>query len=118
MVRQPHLNAVRAHAAAENAGVVVICNKLESEIIELDEEKDRFPRRDGYGRTGAESGDPCGIRATEPANLFHGRPQGSAVWTVRVGATAPEAAAVIHRLPEGLYPCRGDWLRGLRCPSW
>ena len=41
----PHLDAVKQFAQAENAGVVAICNKLESEISELGgRRKTRIPR--------------------------------------------------------------------------
>ena len=35
----PHLDAVREFAANENAEVVAICNKLESEISELEDDE-------------------------------------------------------------------------------
>jgi GTP-binding protein YchF len=35
----PHLDRVREISSAENAAVVVICNKLESEIVELDDDE-------------------------------------------------------------------------------
>ena len=40
-------------AEAEGSEVVVVCNKLESEIIELDEDERGIPRRNGNGRAWA-----------------------------------------------------------------
>ena len=46
----PYLDAVRAIAEQDGSIVVPICNKLEAEIAELeDDERDEFLRRDGHG---------------------------------------------------------------------
>ena len=93
----PHLDAVRAHAAAENAGVVVICNKLESEIIELDEEeKIDFLAEMGMEEPGLNRVIRAGYELLNLQTYFTAGPKEVRAWTVRVGATAPEAAAVIH----------------------
>jgi len=93
----PHLDAVLAHAAAENAGVVVICNKLESEIIELDEEeKFDFLAEMGMEEPGLNRVIRAGYELLNLQTYFTAGPKEVRAWTVRVGATAPEAAAVIH----------------------
>ena len=44
----------------------------------------------------AEPRDPRRLQAARPADLLHGRPKEVRAWTVRAGATAPQAAGVIH----------------------
>ncbi len=93
----PHLEAVRAHAAAENAVVVVVCNKLESEIIELDEEeKIDFLAEMGMEEPGLNRVIRAGYDLLNLQTYFTAGPKEVRAWTVRVGATAPEAAATIH----------------------
>jgi GTP-binding protein YchF len=93
----PHLEAVRAHANAENAGVVVICNKLESEIIELDdEEKIDFLAEMGMEEPGLNRVIRAGYDLLNLQTYFTAGPNEVRAWTIRVGSTAPEAAAVIH----------------------
>ena len=93
----PHLEAVRAHAAEENAGVVVICNKLESEIIELDdEEKIDFFAEMGMEEPGLNRVIRAGYELLNLQTYFTAGPQEVRAWTIRVGSNAPEAAGVIH----------------------
>ena len=92
-----HLEAVRAHAAEENAGVVVICNKLESEIIELDdEEKIDFFAEMGMEEPGLNRVIRAGYELLNLQTYFTAGPHEVRAWTIRVGSTAPEAAGVIH----------------------
>ena len=91
------VDAVRARATKENAGVVVICNKLESEIIELDEEeKIDFLGEMGMEEPGLNRVIRAGYELLNLQTYFTAGPNEVRAWTVRVGATAPEAAAVIH----------------------
>lgn len=93
----PYLNAVRTHAQTENAGVVVICNKLESEIIELDdEEKVDFLAEMGMEEPGLNRVIRAGYELLKLQTYFTAGPKEVRAWTIRVGSTAPEAAAVIH----------------------
>jgi GTP-binding protein YchF len=92
-----HLDRVREIAATEGASVVPICNKLESEIAELeDAEKLEFLQdlgmvepgldrviRAGYGLLGLQTYFTAGVKEVR-------------AWTVKIGATAPQAAGVIH----------------------
>ena len=93
----PYLDAVRAHATAENAGVVVICNKLEAEIIELDDdEKIDFLVEMGMEEPGLNRVIRAGYELLNLQTYFTAGPNEVRAWTIRVGSTAPEAAAVIH----------------------
>jgi GTP-binding protein YchF len=93
----PYLDVVNAIAAAENAVVVVICNKLESEIAELpDEERLEFLQELGMEEPGLDRVIRAGYELLHLQTYFTAGVQEVRAWTVKVGATAPEAAAVIH----------------------
>ena len=93
----PHLDAVAGHAASENTSVVVICNKLESEIIELDDdEKVDFLAEMGMQEPGLHRVIRAGYDLLNLQTYFTAGPKEVRAWTIRVGSTAPEAAAVIH----------------------
>lgn len=93
----PHLDKVNELAASENAGVVVVCNKLEAEISELDDdERDEFladlgMEEPGLDRVIREGYNLLGLQTYLTAGVQEVR-----AWTVKVGATAPQAAGVIH----------------------
>ncbi len=88
---------LRAIAAQENAVVVVICNKLESEIAELeDEERDEFLADLGLAEAGLDRVIRAGYDLLNLQTYFTAGVKEVRAWTVKVGATAPEAAAVIH----------------------
>ena len=93
----PHLDTVRAIAEEENAVVVAICNKLESEIVELeDEERVEFLAEMGMDEPGLNRVIRAGYDLLNLHTYFTAGPKEVRAWTVRVGATAPEAAGVIH----------------------
>jgi GTP-binding protein YchF len=93
----PHLDAVREIAAGENALVVAICNKLESEIIELDdEERAEFLADLGMEEPGLNRVIRAGYQLLNLHTYFTAGVKEVRAWTVKVGATAPEAAGVIH----------------------
>lgn len=92
-----HLDVVRAIAAEENAVVVVICNKLESEIIELeDDERAEFLADLGMEEPGLNRVIRAGYELLNLHTYFTAGVQEVRAWTVKVGATAPQAAGVIH----------------------
>lgn len=93
----PHLDVVNAIAAEENAVVVVICNKLESEIAELaDDERLEFLQELGMEEPGLDRVIRAGYELLHLQTYFTAGVQEVRAWTVKVGATAPEAAGVIH----------------------
>ena len=84
-------------AAEENAAVVAICNKLESEIIELDdEERAEFLADLGMEEPGLNRVIRAGYELLNLHTYFTAGEKEVRAWTVKVGATAPEAAGVIH----------------------
>lgn len=93
----PHLDVVNEIAAQENAIVVPICNKLESEIAELaDEERLEFLQELGMNEPGLNRVIRAGYELLELQTYFTAGEKEVRAWTVKVGATAPEAAGVIH----------------------
>ncbi|MCP5178679.1 MAG: redox-regulated ATPase YchF [Pseudomonadales bacterium] len=93
----PALDAVRELAAAENAEVVPICNKIEAEVAELgDEERQEFLDALGIEEPGLNRVIRAGNRLLGLQQYFTAGVKEVRAWTVRVGAKAPQAAAVIH----------------------
>ncbi len=93
----PHLDKVREIAEAEGASVVPICNKLESEIAELDdEEKIEFLQDLGMEEPGLDRVIRAGYSLLGLQTYFTAGVKEVRAWTVKVGATAPQAAGVIH----------------------
>jgi GTP-binding protein YchF len=93
----PYLDLVRAIAAKENAEVVVICNKLESEIAELEtEEKLEFLADLGMAEPGLNRVIRAAYNLLGLQTFFTAGVKEVRAWTVKVGATAPNAAGVIH----------------------
>ena len=93
----PHLDKVREIAAAENAVVVPICNKMEAEIAELDDdEKAIFLEEMGMEEPGLDRVIRAGYALLGLQTYFTAGVKEVRAWTVKVGATAPQAAGVIH----------------------
>jgi hypothetical protein len=93
----PYLDEVMAIAAEENAVVVPICNKLEAEISELeDDEKSMFLDEMGMEEPGLDRVIRAGYKLLGLQTYFTAGVKEVRAWTVRIGATAPQAAGVIH----------------------
>jgi len=93
----PHLEAVKVRAAEEGAVVVPICNKLEQEIAELeDDEKLEFLAEMGLEEPGLDRVIRAGYGLLDLLTFFTAGPKEARAWTVRDGATAPEGAGRIH----------------------
>ncbi|MNF69445.1 Ribosome-binding ATPase YchF [compost metagenome] len=94
----PLLDVVQAIADAEGAPVVPVCNKIEAEIAELDdgEEKDMFLEALGLEEPGLNRVIRAGYELLNLQTYFTAGVKEVRAWTVKVGATAPQAAAVIH----------------------
>jgi GTP-binding protein YchF len=93
----PHVQAVKKQAAVENADVVVICAKLEAELVALDA-AERAEYLEGHGVTS--SGVDQLIKAAYHmlglmSFLTAGEKEVRA-WTIPVGTKAPQAAGEIH----------------------
>lgn len=93
----PFLDQVRAIAEQENAVVVPICNKLEAEIAELeDDEKAMFLEELGMEEAGLNRVIRAGYSLLGLQTYFTAGVKEVRAWTIPVGATAPQAAGKIH----------------------
>jgi|TARA_R110002073_G_scaffold293075_1_gene458490 GTP-binding protein YchF len=93
----PLLDIVRKLAESENAIVVPICAKIESEIAELeDEEKADFLSEMGMDEPGLNRVIRSGYSLLGLHNYFTAGVKEVRAWTIPLGATAPKAAGVIH----------------------
>ncbi len=93
----PYLDKVRELAESEGAVVVPVCNKLEAEIAELDdEEKGEFLADLGMEEPGLDRVIRAGYQLLNLQTYFTAGVKEVRAWTVKVGATAPQAAGVIH----------------------
>jgi GTP-binding protein YchF len=93
----PYLDVVKKIAAAENAVVVPICNKLEAEIAELeDDERAEFLTDLGMDEPGLDRVIRAGYELLGLQTYFTAGVKEVRAWTIPIGATAPKAAAVIH----------------------
>lgn len=93
----PMVQAVRERADAEGGVVVPVCAKIESELAELDE-ADRVEMLESLGLE-----EPALAALARAAyallglqSFFTAGPKEIRAWTVPIGATAPQAAGVIH----------------------
>ena len=93
----PHLDVVREIAEAEGAMVVPICNQLEAEISELDaEEMKEFLDEMGMEEPGLDRVIRAGYELLGLQTYFTAGVKEVRAWTVKQGATGPQAAGVIH----------------------
>jgi len=93
----PHLDAVRARAVNEGAVVVPVCAAIEAEIAQLeDAEKVEFLKDLGLDEPGLNRVIRGAYQLLGLLTYFTVGPKEVRAWTVRRGATAPQAAGVIH----------------------
>lgn len=93
----PYLDRLCAYAAERGAPVVAICAKIESEIADLDdEEKKLFLSDMGMQEPGLNRLIRAGFQLLGLQTYFTAGVKEVRAWTVRIGATAPQAAGVIH----------------------
>jgi GTP-binding protein YchF len=88
---------VRARAATEQAGVVILCGKVEAELAEVSE-ADRGELLASYGLAEpalATLAREC-YRLLGLQSYFTAGEKEVRAWTVKKGATGPQAAGVIH----------------------
>ena len=93
----PLLAALEQHAPAEGAQVVPVCAAIEAEIAQLDEaERNEFLAELGLTEPGLSRVIRAAYRLLGLQTFFTAGPKEVRAWTVRTGATAPQAAGVIH----------------------
>ena len=93
----PFLDAVRERAAGEGAQVVAVCAAIEDELSQLDDaDRDEFLRDLGLDEPGLDRVIGAGYTLLGMQTYFTAGVKEVRAWTVRKGATAPQAAGVIH----------------------
>lgn len=93
----PHLDRVRAHAAAEGAEVVPVCASIEEEMAQLEPaDRDEFLKDLGLEEPGLNRVIRAAYTLLGLQTYFTAGVKEVRAWQVRAGSTAPQAAAVIH----------------------
>jgi len=93
----PYLERVRAYAAKEGAVVVPVSAAIEAELAELSpEDKQAFLADLGLEEPGLNRVIRAGYKLLGLITFFTAGPKEVRAWTVPAGATAPQAAGVIH----------------------
>ncbi|QQS08470.1 MAG: redox-regulated ATPase YchF [Phycisphaerales bacterium] len=89
--------AVRAHAAKEGAEVVPVCAKIESELSQMEPaERQEMLEALGLKEPALAAVAHAAYHLLGLQSYFTAGPKEVRAWTVPVGATAPQAAGVIH----------------------
>ncbi|HYD93766.1 MAG TPA: redox-regulated ATPase YchF [Noviherbaspirillum sp.] len=93
----PLLDQLTAYAAEQNAPIVAICAAIEAEIADLEEEdKGAFLADMGMDEPGLNRLIRAGFKLLGLQTYFTAGVKEVRAWTVPIGATAPQAAGVIH----------------------
>jgi len=93
----PLLDAVQAFADKEGSGVVSVCAAIEADIIQLEEdEKQEFMDDLGLEEPGLNRVIRAAYKLLNLSTYFTAGVMEVRAWTIPVGATAPQAAGVIH----------------------
>jgi ribosome-binding ATPase len=93
----PYLDRLRAYAATQNAPVVAICAKMESEMAEMaEDDKQMFLAEIGQTEPGLNRLIRAAFKLLGLQTYFTAGVKEVRAWTVAIGATGPQAAGVIH----------------------
>jgi len=96
-VNNPLLAAVEKRAEGEGAVVVAVCAAIEAEVAQLDEaDRAEFLAELGLKEPGLDRVIRGAYRLLGLQTFFTAGEKEVRAWTVRAGATAPQAAGVIH----------------------
>lgn len=92
-----HVQAVIAHAKAENADVVPICAKLEAELVALDhDERAEYLKDLGLESSGVDRLIKAAYHMLGLMSFLTAGEKEVRAWTIPIGTKAPKAAGVIH----------------------
>lgn len=92
-----HYQSVKALAEVENAELIALCAKIESELAELDDESRTMFLEDlGISESGLDKLIKVSYHLLGLATYFTAGPKEAKAWTFKKGMTAPECAGVIH----------------------
>ncbi|MCH1626773.1 redox-regulated ATPase YchF [Fredinandcohnia quinoae] len=92
-----YVGQVKEYAEKDNAEVIVVCAKIESEIVELEgEEKEMFLEELGIKESGLDQLIRTAYHLLGLATYFTAGVQEVRAWTFRKGMKAPQCAGIIH----------------------
>jgi GTP-binding protein YchF len=92
-----YVDMVRGYASSENASVVTVCAKIESELSELtDEDKTEFLKDLGIKESGLDKLIYATYDLLGLATYFTAGTDECRAWTFKKGMKAPECAGIIH----------------------
>jgi len=93
----PHVAAVRKHAEAEKAEVVLICAKLEAELVALDpHERAEYLKDLGLASSGVGQMIKSAYKMLGLMSYLTAGEKEVRAWTITKGMKAPQAAGAIH----------------------
>lgn len=93
----PHVVAVKKHAATENSDVVVICAKLEAELVALeDAERAEYLKDLGLESSGVDKMIKAAYHMLGLMSFLTAGEKEVRAWTIPIGTKAPQAAGEIH----------------------
>jgi len=94
---QPLVERVRAHAAEEGAGVVVVSAEFEAQLAGLpSEDRAEFLEAAGVAESGLDRLIHAAYALLGMITYFTAGPKEARAWQIRRGTKAPQAAGVIH----------------------
>ena len=92
-----HVQAVKKYAAEENAEVIVVSAKMESEVAELpEEEANEYLEMAGLEETGLDRLIKAGFKLLGLMTFLTAGEMESRAWTIKLNTKAPQAAGKIH----------------------
>ena len=92
-----YVDMVRGYASSENASVITVCAKMESELAELsDEDKELFLQDLGINESGLDKLIYATYDLLGLATYFTAGSDECRAWTFKKGMKAPECAGIIH----------------------
>ncbi len=93
----PHVKAVKDHANSENAEVVIICAKLEADLVALEpEERAEFLNDVGVTSSGVDKLIKSAYKMLGLMSYLTAGEKEVRAWTIKIGTKAPQAAGEIH----------------------
>ena len=93
----PKLDAVKDHAETEGSSVIPVCAKIEAEVAELDDnDKLEFLEALGLSEPGLNRVIRASYALLGLQTYFTAGKKEARAWTIKTGASAPQAAGVIH----------------------
>ncbi|HMM81069.1 MAG TPA: redox-regulated ATPase YchF [Pyrinomonadaceae bacterium] len=93
----PHVAAVRKHAETEKADVVMICAKLEAELVALDlAERTEYLKDLGLASSGVDGLIKAAYHMLGLMSFLTAGEKEARAWTIPIGTKAPQAAGTIH----------------------